>query len=207
MEKIYDAPAQHDDQLTAEVHGGLESSVIQIVGEKAARHLHELPEAWLRSRVRGWMELNESPDLAWWIGTYTAEGTWIWASSRQFVDGPVDAYQPKPFRQDYAMRVAKHLNANCNFGGAWLAGWFRGGREFYLLWKDSDGDIHIPIECNKPFVTLARWPLSSWERQACTAYATWREWKRNVDVREGKDTIKAAQGERASETHLRNAPA
>ena len=195
--KIYDTPAVDDDALTKEVLG--ESGAIQIVGDKVAGHLHELPEQWLRARVRGWMELCESPGLAYWLGTYTPEGKWIYCSSQ------LDSYQPKVYRQTYAMAVAKHLNKHCNFGGAWLAGWFRGGKEFYLCWKDPDGDLQIPIESNKPFIVLAKWPVETWERHACTAYLQFKEFNRMVDITP-KDGVKLAQGEATSENHIANAP-
>lgn len=195
--KPWDIPAQQDDELVKETLG--ESGTIQVVSKKAASHLHELPEDWLRARVRGWMELCESPDLAWWIGTYTAEGKWIYCSSDS------DLYLPKSYRQTYAMAVAKHLNKHCNFGGAWLAGWFRGGKEFYLLWKDESGDLQIPIESNLPFIALSKWPLVAWERQACTAYATWKEIMKLNEITK-RDTVKVAQGEQPSANHLANAP-
>ena len=194
----WDAPAKHDDKLVEESLGESGSS-IALVSDKAVKHLHEMPETWLRSRVRGWMELCESPDLAYWIGTYTAEGKWIYCSSN------VDTYMPKQFRQVYAMDVCRYLNRQCNFGGAWLAGWFRGGREFYLLWKDQDGDIQIPIESNLPFIALQKWRLSSWEQHACTAYAVYSENKANNEIK-GRDTVKVAQGEKTSDQHLANAP-
>lgn len=196
--KPWDVPAQQDDVLVKETLG--ESGTIQLVGDKAARHLHELPEQWLRSRVRGWMELCESPDLAYWIGTYTPEGTWIYCSSN------LDTYLPKTFRQIYAMAVAKHLNKHCNFGGAWLCGWFRGGKEFYALHKDVDGDLKTVVESNKPFVALAKWSMEDWERLACTAYITANEMRRNSDADRKQDTVKLAQGERPSANHLANAP-
>jgi hypothetical protein len=146
------------------------------------------------------MELCESPDLAFWIGTYTPGGTWIYCSSNS------DTYLPKTFRQSYAQSVAKHLNKHCNFGGAWLAGWFRGGKEFYLLHKDHDGDIQIPIECNKPFIAIVKWPVETWERHACTAYVAWKEMRSNSDADRKKDTVKLAQGEKPSPQHLANAP-
>lgn len=193
----WDMPAVEDDALVKESLG--ESGKIVVVGDKAAAHLHELPEQWLRARVRGWMELCESPDLAYWIGTYAPNGTWIYCSSNG------DNYQPKTFRQVYAQKVARHLNKHCNFGGAWLAGWFRGGKEFYLLWKDETGDLQIPIECNKPFIAIVKWPVETWERQACTAYSTWKEIMLQNEVTK-KDTVKLAQGEQPSQQHLANAP-
>ncbi len=196
--KAWDGTAREDDALVKETLG--ESGAVMVVGEKAAGHLHELPEQWLRSRVRGWMELCESPDLAFWIGTYTPEGKWIYCSSDN------DTYVPKTYRQIYAMVVAKHLNKHCNFGGAWLAGWFRGGKEFYLLWKDVDGDIQIPIESNVPFIKLAKWSVESWERQACTAFAIWKEMRSHSEAGRKQDTVKVAQGEKPSQNHLTNAP-
>ena len=44
-----------------------------ILADKIDAAGHSMPEAWLRSRVRGWMQV-ESPGEVWWIGTYTADG-------------------------------------------------------------------------------------------------------------------------------------
>jgi hypothetical protein len=195
--KAWDGVAKQDDALVQEVLG--ESQSVMLVGDRAAGHMHELPEQWLRSRVRGWMELCESPGLAYWVGTYTADGTWIYCSSDR------DLYLPKTYRQVYAQNVCKFLNQQCNFGGAWLAGWFRGGKEFYLLWKDADGDLQIPIESDKPFIVLQRWGLADWEKHACTAYSVWAERQKLLEIR-SKDTVKVAQGERPSNNHLANAP-
>ena len=198
VNKAWDGTAREDDALVKETLG--ESGAVMVVGEKAAGHLHELPEQWLRSRVRGWMELCESPDLAFWIGTYTPEGRWIYCSSDN------DTYVSKTYRQLYAMVVAKHLNKHCNFGGAWLAGWFRGGKEFYLLHKDVDGDLKTVVESNKPFIVLAKWAPEDWERLACTAYVTAGEMRRNSDADRKQGTVKLAQGEKPSQNHLTNAP-
>ena len=140
------------------------------------------------------MNLNESPDEDWWIGTYTADGRWISASSDH------DTYLPRDFRADYAKNVVKHLNRQYSAGGAWLGGWIRGGRTFYLLWKDKDGDIQVPIESDKPFITLAKWSVYDWERHAVAALGVWSEWTRDLELG-AKQQVNVAAGEKISPTH------
>lgn len=170
-----------------------------IITDKIDAPGHHMPEAWLRSRVRGWMESIESPGEAYWIGAYTAEGLWIYCSSER------DSWAPQGYRQDYARKVNAHLNRQCQFDGAWLTGWVRGGREFYLLWKDKDGDLQIPIEANKPFISLSKYTVEDWERHACTAWATWSEHHKNLELGKGQNKL-VAQGEKTSAAHLKNAP-
>ena len=158
-----------------------------------------MPEAWLRARVRGWMNQQESPGLAFWIGTYTAEGKWIYCSSDD------DRWIPAQFRVDYAMKVAKHLNQQVPFDGAWLVGWVRGGREFYLLYKDKDGDIQIPIECDKPFIAIRNWTPTNWEHMAATAHLKWVEWQKSLEFSRMQQK-RVAQGEPVSPDHLEQAP-
>lgn len=169
-----------------------------IVDERLASSVQEMPEQWLRSRVRGWMELTESPDLDFWIGTYAGR-QWIWCSSRG------DSYAPLQHRIDYARGVCKHLNRACAHGGAWLTGWIRGGHEFYALWKDPDGDISIPLECDVPFTQLIGWSNYNWEQHANGAIEVWRRFQEAIDA--SPDQKKSlAQGQRVSATHLKEAP-
>ena len=171
-----------------------------IVDEKLNEAIHELPENWLRARVRGWMNLNESPDQDWWVGTYTADGRWIWASSNQ------DTYTPLMHRVEFARRVCRFINKNCAHGGAWLAGWIRGGHEFYLLWKDPDGDIQIPLEFGQPFTVLNGWTNNDIAEHCEQAHAVWVEWHRNLD-KTGSQEKKLAQGEQVSAANITEGPA
>ena len=183
----------YDDRIVSE------SSTSSILLSDAADHVHQLPEQWLRSRVRGWMELVESPGLAFWIGTYTPEGKWIFCSSNS------DMWAPKPFRQEYAMRVCRHINRHCANGGAWLTGWNHGGREFYMLWKDPSGDLQIPIECDKPFVALQHYTDDDWAKHCHSALMVWTEHTRNLELTESQ-TVNLAQGEAISPNHMAEAP-
>lgn len=160
---------------------------------------HHVPEAWLRARVRGWMELIESPDSDFWIGTYTADGKWIYCSSHG------DTWAPHPSKQNFAMKVCRHLNMHCNGGGAWLAGWRFGNREFYLLQKDADGDLSIPIEVGQPFSVIREWPLHIWENHATAALGVAEEFKRAPETTKAQ-MVKVAQGEHVSKEHYKVGP-
>lgn len=170
-----------------------------ITDERLNQAVHEMPEQWLRARVRGWMELSESPNLDYWIGTYTAEGKWISCSSRD------NAFAPLQHRIDYARRLCRHVNKACAHGGVWLVGWIRGGHEFYLLWKDQDGDLRCPIECDRPFTALVGWSFYNWEQHCNGAIEMVLEHDRYLELKAGQSK-KLAQGERVSANHLNEAP-
>lgn len=161
--------------------------------------LHRLDDAWLRARVRAWMEVVESPDLDYWIGTYTAQGGWIYGSSN------ADRWLPSVKRQLMAQEVCKFVNAHCAEGGAWLAGWIRGGSVFYLLYKDADGDLQIPIECEKSFAALQEFTHFDWANHCLHAIEVWKEVRRNLELSAAQQ-VKQAQGERTSENHFKEAP-
>lgn len=195
-----DEPARLDDALfEGRRPGELEDKTPKIVvADRIEGNIHTLDEKWLRSRVRGWMHL-ESPELDFWIGSYTAEGKWIFCSSR------ADGWRPSDLRVAYALKVCRHINKNLAGGGAWLVGWIRGGRTFYLLWKDKDGDIQIPIEAEKPFGELERYGLDTWLRHCSEAVLVWSEWKKNLELGAGQ-AKSVAQGEKVSPAHLNEAP-
>lgn len=175
-------------------NGAAESSEL-VVAESVGALGHHVPEQWLRARVRGWMELHESPGFDYWIGTYTEGGRWIHCSSNG------DRWAPSQSKQQYAMDVCRNLNAQLSSGGAWLAGWTLDGRCFYLLWKDADGDIQIPIECEKPFISIRDWKPSVWETHATAALGVWSEWHKNQEYGKGQQ-VKLAQGDKVSPNHL-----
>lgn len=164
-----------------------------IIEDRISAPGHNMPEAWLRARVRGWMEV-ESPDALYWIGSYSADGKWIFCSSWR------DTYRPTDYRMKYAQDVGRHLNREASAGGAWLVGWIRGGHEFYLLWKDPDGDIQIPIEAKKPWIVLQRYTLDDWLKHATAALGVWSEWKRTMEYTNNQ-TVKLAQGQQPTQGH------
>lgn len=174
------------------------------VSEKIDERVHDLPENWLRTRMRGWMALEESPNRAWWIGTYTSEGNWIWAS--QDVLGQTDRFIPMQHRINYARSVCRHVNRECAHGGAWFAGWCMGGRTFILIWKDPDGDIQLSLPCDRPFTIIQGWTLDDWAEHCEQA---WQMWCERLDALElAHDQVKKlGQGQQMNEQEsLRQAP-
>lgn len=162
-----------------------------IVTADVAEQTHEMPEAWLRARVRGWMELSESPGEDFWIGTYTAGGAssrWIQCSSNK------DRYVPMQHRVVMAREVCRALNKHCAHGGAWLTGWIRGGGVFYMLWKDPDGDIAVPIDCEKPFTEISKWAMEDWVRIGDEAVKARNEIYAVAEIKNTQQ-VKLAQGQ------------
>jgi hypothetical protein len=192
-----DLPGRLDDLLTT----GQTPEVSRVVMPESHlhEHLHQLPEHLLRSRVRAWVGVIESPDQDFWIGTYTADGKWIWCASRN------DRWLPVEYRVAFAHKVCRHVNKAINNGGAWLCGFIRGGRQFYMLWKDADGDIQIPIEFDHPFMVMSKWPMDSFEKKCAVALGIWSEHRRGLEL--GKDqTVNRAAGQKTTKEHLAVAP-
>lgn len=151
---------------------------------------HALPDEWLASRVYPWMLLEANGDT-FWICTNLADGRFIHASDNGFQQ----PYMPPQKKVHYAQKIVAFLNKQASFGGAWLAGWLFRDRRFYLLWKDEDGDLQIPVECDKPWVAIRNWNVEDWERQAVTAYEAWCQVMEDIDV--PKDAqVKLAQGQK-----------
>lgn len=170
-----------------------------IVSDRIDGGGHRLSDELLRSRVRGWLERNESPGMAFWVGAYSASGKWIFCSSNH------DRYRPTAELMTYAQDVCRHLNRHVAADGAWLTGWIRGGREFYLLWKDKDGDIQIPIEAQKPWLVLQRYTLDDWEKHATAALGVWSEVHKNMDYGPGQQ-VHRARGQQPTQGHGKFVP-
>ena len=160
--------------------------------DRIDERVHGMPENWLRTRMRGWMDIEESPGLSWWIGTYTTEGKWIWASSNE------NSFVPMQHRIDYARRVCRHVNRECSHGGAWFTGWSMGGATFILIWKDPDGDIQLSAPCDRPFTIIQGWALEDWAEHC---EQMWQMWCERLDAIELKksQSAKLAQGQSMNE--------
>lgn len=149
---------------------------------------HSMPTEWLRARVAGWMwAVCEGFD--WWAVAITRAGEFIYASSDK-----VQEDIPESDKREYARKVIRYLNRECNHGGAWLAGWI-GKRDFVLLWKDQDGDLQIQNVCDVAWDEIRNWDMEDWAEQAEQAHAVYRringamEWS-------ASEQVKLAQGQR-----------
>ena len=163
--------------------------------------LHTMPSEWLRARVCQWMDTIESPDQDYWMGTYAENGRWIWCASMG------DKYVPLQHRVEYAQRVCRAVNKHAGFGGVWFTGWILGGHEFYLMWKQPDGDIGIPMQCGLPFTEIAKWDLSVWVMHCAEAIATMYEIHETAETTPGQQ-VHLSQGQKMdTDNHLAKAAA
>lgn len=163
---------------------------------RAEQNTHNLPDKWLGARVSGWM-FSEAKGSEWWICAVQTDGKWRYAS---FPEG--DACQLHHDHRELARKVCRFLNRECSHGGAWLAGWI--GQQFYMLWKDADGDIQIPIECPVPFERFKTWEMNDFAEHAEQAHRIWMEWHYRMEYGHGQ-RVKLAQGERLSAQHAEEA--
>lgn len=164
--------------------------------EEAGGSRHGVDEKFLRSRVRGWLTL-ESNFNPFWCCADTAEGKLIVTGDQNCI--------PPIAKQEFARDVMRHLNRSISNDGAWITAWLYNGRRFYMLWKDRDGDIQIPIECDRPFFVIRNWQMDDWFKHATAAVGVWSEWHKNLDATKSQGK-KVAQGEQLSAKHHIVAP-
>lgn len=150
---------------------------------------HTLPSDLLGKRIVGWMD-DEANGQPWFICALTMEGHYRLRS-----DDDMDC--PDIERINLAKVICYHLNKTANHGGAWLTGWI--GEEFYMLWKDKDGDIQIPIE-SKKYDTIKEWAMSDFVEQANQAHLIWENWHKDMNYRKGQQVM-LAKGERLKGFH------
>lgn len=138
--------------------------------------LHNLPDNWLTARAVQWM-FSETVGN-WWLTTFTSDGTPLFAANPK-------TFLPSGEDRALASSVCKYINKHAHNGGAWMAGFIDKDRpqQFYLLWKDSDGDIHIPIEFPQSLKELKEnWKLDDFLYQADMAVHFWREERAKLEL-------------------------
>lgn len=146
---------------------------------------HNLRDDLLGARLIPWMFLESGGD-DWWLCAITASGEFVSASNDNI-------HKPSSDKIDYAQRICRHVNQVANHGGAWVTAWF-GNKRFYLLWKDCDGDIHIPIECDKGWEHIMDWRVCNWAEQAEQAFAVWSDFITNMEISKSQQVCLAKGG-------------
>lgn len=157
-----------------------------IEGGRIYETTHNLPSQWLGARMVAWM-FDEAQGAMWWLCALTCDGVYRYASHNNM-------HQPPEDMQQYARNVCRYINKVANHGGAWFTAWFD-DRRFYLLWKDRDGDIQIPIECDLGWESIKDWKAEDWAEQAEQAHAQWMDFHSKIEYGAGQQVC-LAQGEK-----------
>ena len=160
--------------------------------QRVTERTHGIPDDWLIGRLPEWFH-KETPSPKAWVCCLSETGKW------GYWDKTPNASRPDIERRNYARRVVQYLNREFHFGGAWIGAWMDDGwRCFYLLWKDSDGDIQIPMECDRGWREIRKWPVDGWGHQATAAHDLWRAAQAALALK-GDQTLKLAQGQTSIE--------
>lgn len=164
----------------------MEKGLILTSEDRIRGMAHGLRDEWLTARLVPWMFV-ESGGAPWWVCVLTSDG--------KFMERSHDTvHEPELPMCGFARRVCTALNKHVSNGGAWITAWIDEKR-FYYLWKDRDGDIHVVIECDRPFFIIKEWETDLWCAHAQAAWEQWREFYSDVDVG-AQNQIRLAQGER-----------
>jgi hypothetical protein len=135
--------------------------------------IYRLPEEVIGARVWGFLYFESQGH--YWVCAQLQNGRFRQRGTDLLQGGN---WSPGEEKKSYARRVCAAMNKHCRHGGLWFVCWIHDGMQFFLLWKDADGDIHIPIECDKPWIVIREWPMAVWERHGEEAWEAWREvWK------------------------------
>ena len=169
-------------------------SELILPGEGFGKSVHGLDDRLIGARLLGWMTL-EANGANWWVCGLLKDGKVIaWDSTAQATNKVLRLPLPLD-RQHFAVRALSGL-VEIGEGGTWLCAWFDNGKRFYMLWKDEDGDIQIPIEVDVGWVRLREWSAGDLVRLASQSFKTWAEIHKNMEYRKGQQ-IKLAKGEKS----------
>lgn len=149
--------------------------------------LHNLKDQWLTARAVQWMFSETNGH--WWLTTYTGDGKQLFAADKL-------NYKPSFEARELASRVCKYVNKHANYGGAWMAGYLSKDRpeEFYLLWKDSDGDLRVPIEFPFDLKELQGWKLDDFLFHADMALHMFREDEAKLELSKAQREVSLVRG-------------
>lgn len=156
---------------------------------KINENIHTMPDELLGARVVGWVNSEGEQHFkksAWWVMAITHNGVVKTTVSD-------DEFEPTTLQKDFARKICKYVNQNCAHGGAWLVGYF--GEMFYMVWKDRDGDIQLPIEFPHPPHVLMGWSNETFAEHCEQALTRWVEWHEAMDYSRSQ-TKKVAQGQK-----------
>jgi hypothetical protein len=108
--------------------------------------------------------------------------------------GPV----PDEERLEFLIRMAKRLNREMHHGGHWVTGWAYNPGCVFALWRDSDGDMQIPVYIDDVWPRVRDAGVDKFVQDCQHAYDSWREVMFQVLQLRPEETIKLAQGEMPS---------
>ena len=174
-------------------------SGILLPGSGFGKSVHGLDDRLIGARLLGWM-VRESAGTNWWICGLTHDGKIIaWDSTAQAasLDTALDIGKHKTH---FAVQVLSAL-AEVGNDGTWLVAWFDNCKRFYLLWKDADGDIQIPIEIDVSWLRLREWKAHHFVEHATTAMATWQKIHDNMEYGAGQQKF-LAKGDKPTDPNL-----
>ena len=156
--------------------------------DRAFGRTHSLRDEWLQARLLAWFE-REGGSRSW-IAVLREGGKWhYWQQG--------EGMEPGADKRSYARTVVSYLNREVHFDGAWVGGWVdEGWKRFYLLWKDQDGDIHIPIDTPPElhWSKLRHWDADVWAEHAANAHQGWKAAQKAIDATPDQQ-MKLAQGQ------------
>jgi hypothetical protein len=164
-------------------------------GEGIGKSVHGLEDRLIGARLLGWM-VRESAGCNWWICGLTHDGkiiTWDSTAQAASLDKALDVPRDKVHFATQALSALVEVGDD----GTWLVAWIDNCKRFYLLWKDEDGDIQIPIEidCIGGWLKLREWQPRHFVEHATTAMATWKEIHKRMEYGAGQQ-IKLAKGDK-----------
>jgi len=157
---------------------------------RVRRKTHSLPIEYLGARVAEWFH-HELETFFVWMAVLHGDGEWFYWTK---YPGEI----PPRVKRNYTRDVLEYLNREAHFDGGWIGGFtHEHWPHFYLMWKDSDGDIQLVIDSaatRTAWPEIQRWEPTDWAGHASQAYLQWAELQEPIQLIGGQ-TVKHAQGE------------
>lgn len=146
----------------------------------------------------GWkFDADKNPYQAggnWWCCLPSGQKLLEFAYPKHYLTAGATQIMDAP-KRSYALAICQYLNRQCAHGGCWIVAWLDNCRQFFMVWKDADGDFQVPIECDLSWEQIQTWSLDNWAEHAEQAYRAWKEHVYTLALHKNQ-LVKAAQGER-----------
>ncbi len=167
-------------------------------GQRVLYPTHQVANEYMATRVATWFHTEYVGKRAW-MALLSGDGTWFYWNKTYAMGIP--PYE----KREYARRICAYINRHCHHDGVWICGWLSDHWEtFYLLWKDADGDIHVPIETHgwqAGWEALRdKWTDEDWGNHCDAAWQIWYDAIQSLELKEGQ-SVKFAQGQPFTPVH------
>jgi len=124
------------------------------------RRVHRVPDEISGRGLRDQIEAIADLGPHWWACILRSNGEGMLVPSHTLVQ------KLSQDRKEFLRDLCVDLNLRLHQGGHWTTVW--GIKEFFALWRDSDGHAHVIWSCNEPWERVKKWGGTDFALEQCS---------------------------------------